>query len=48
MRAFSAKVARFVSISGREGNDELPSMIPGISAERSGSSERRLFQSYHS
>ena len=41
----AANVWRFFSISGRDGNDEVPSISAGIRARFSGSSASRLFQS---
>jgi hypothetical protein len=45
MRARSANVTRFSSISGRDGKYDVPSMIPGMRPRASGSSASRLFQS---
>ena len=48
MAARSANVARFASISGRDGKYEVPSIRSGWIARVSGSSPSRLFQSYRS
>jgi hypothetical protein len=46
--ARSAYVARFFSISGRDGKEELPSISSGMIERTPGSTASRLFQSYHS
>jgi hypothetical protein len=44
----SAKAAMLRSISGRDGNSDVPSIRSGMSARFAGSSARRLFQSNRS